>query len=906
MACPNCIRTYFINEPGGSVVQPGSFTFIKRLDDLTLPWIDLSSNIESAYNPGIVLYDVKTVYNRPQQVLVVGQTQLPSIPGRFRGISYSSDEGLTWQTPGFSVPTANALDPSINSYLNNSEPVFYELSVTKNSTIWVACSAGIVLKSDYYSANWPEFTRTANFPIGATGAYPQDNLSIHFENDSKGVVGQTNAAYFTTDSGITWVPFTANLSIGGVIQPGLFAFTLYPEILGIYSENVGTPNGFILAVTQKAVLRSTNNGTTFEVVWMFGGNDVLPPASDTRGGRHLTWCVGPNETRWWATGDNNEVVTASSTSNASIWSPFNPPANNYSSASTDQYKAAHFFSLNNGFLGYSNSSGRIVEAYNVLTANSANAPGQLTSDSGAKSEIINAIWTELPVTTCYNLVKCVDNPLLGLTITVTIDPTDPDTDVSIYNNQVISGFEVDGVSYDGCWFVDGPVECVQSVKYADISAVDSFLNCTACSLPPANCLKLQNCQDPNDYIVVTPTPTTLVSAIYQSVSIPAYCTDKCWFVIPDWSCEEAITLPDDLEVTVYNNCNECLGIIREYDLRPRSIKPGFYTPGCPPDYTVKTSCMYAEQVYDEMVSIRYGINICCDHDIDRWDIKKQLLELSAIYNPDLCTANVVPCKEVCNLTASISLSGSIEPYPGPTQDPCKPPRFPDVEVDPQLICYRFSLGADASPTYTYLRKLLIGGTLANMAGYVTDPVQSPMFSMQLVNALNIYGTQCAGAYYDIATGYLTVYLTNADIISGVFETMSSPTPVSNTRVASVVSCTPIPAYNCYGAQFVLGDVITSPNLSTITVYNGTSEIIYNVAGLNINISAAGALPSLVTFLQGKGYTLTNAYVVAVLSSRYLYLSNFSGGIPVAIDPVIPGSPAPSIPGYYFQSYSTCP
>lgn len=205
-----------------------------------------------------------------------------------------------------------------------------------------------------------------------------------------------------------------------------------------------------------------------------------------------------------------------------------------------------------------------------------------------------------------------------------------------------------------------------------------------------------------------------------------------------------------------------------------------------------------------------------------------------------------------------------------------------------------------------MRSILIGSSTANVAGYVTDPVQSPMFSSQLVNALNIYGTQCAGAYYDIATGQLTVYLANADIISAVFQTMSTPVPVNNTRVASIVSCSPIPSYNCYGAEFVLGDVVTSPNLSTITIYNGTSEVIHDVSGLNINISVVASLPALVTFLEGEGYTLDDAYIVSVLSVRYLYLSNFGGGIPVAIDPVIPGSPAPTIPGYYFQSYSSCP
>jgi hypothetical protein len=115
--------------------------------------------------------------------------------------------------------------------------------------------------------------------------------------------------------------------------------------------------------------------------------------------------------------------------------------------------------------------------------------------------------------------------------------------------------------------------------------------------------------------------------------------------------------------------------------KPRAVKPGFYTPGCPPEYTVKTSSMYAEQVYDEMVSIRYGINICCDHDIDKWDIKKQLLEFKAIYDDCACETTLNPCPTCvppCNVTAEATSYVIYEPPPPPP--PCLLPTQVNIGI----------------------------------------------------------------------------------------------------------------------------------------------------------------------------------------------------------------------------------
>lgn len=94
------------------------------------------------------------------------------------------------------------------------------------------------------------------------------------------------------------------------------------------------------------------------------------------------------------------------------------------------------------------------------------------------------------------------------------------------------------------------------------------------------------------------------------------------------------------------NCEECLPDPPEptpFTLHTRKVKPGYDTKGCPPEYTEKVLCNYAEQAFDEMAKARYGIKICCEKDFDYWDIKKQILELKALYDEDICQVQF-PCK----------------------------------------------------------------------------------------------------------------------------------------------------------------------------------------------------------------------------------------------------------------------
>lgn len=59
---------------------------------------------------------------------------------------------------------------------------------------------------------------------------------------------------------------------------------------------------------------------------------------------------------------------------------------------------------------------------------------------------------------------------------------------------------------------------------------------------------------------------------------------------------------------------------------------------------IKANQIFAEAVYDQVKKLRYGIQTACAIDVDRAWLRKELSDLSGIYNEDLCTITVEnPC-----------------------------------------------------------------------------------------------------------------------------------------------------------------------------------------------------------------------------------------------------------------------
>lgn len=186
----------------------------------------------------------------------------------------------------------------------------------------------------------------------------------------------------------------------------------------------------------------------------------------------------------------------------------------------------------------------------------------------------------------------------------------------------------------------------------------SYQDCAAC-LP--KCYLLVDCQDPNNTII---TNTDLSLYIGQVIFIDG-CPGTCWTVTLAPDCTGAIVVTVN---SAFIDCDTCLNIPPPppVELRPRSIKPGYTTPGCDPAYTEQVSCNFANAAYDEMVIKRYGITMCCNEPIEKWDIKKQLLDLRAIYDPSLCKCSINKCCPPCAIVVELVLYGPINSCIPPT------------------------------------------------------------------------------------------------------------------------------------------------------------------------------------------------------------------------------------------------
>ena len=117
----------------------------------------------------------------------------------------------------------------------------------------------------------------------------------------------------------------------------------------------------------------------------------------------------------------------------------------------------------------------------------------------------------------------------------------------------------------------------------------------------------------------------------------------------EWNLENAIDIEwygDCTEEIIENESSiwECPEVIS----KTRSVRPGYNTPGCPADYYDKVSCNFAEAYYKIALEDRYGISTNCKTiDLNKWEIKKEMLNLTAITNPDYVCPPTNACFDPC-------------------------------------------------------------------------------------------------------------------------------------------------------------------------------------------------------------------------------------------------------------------
>lgn len=631
-------RTYYVGRP----------SVVRRSDDLGTTWQDLGlSTFRPIYGLQVYLYDVMTDPADKEKVWVVGMRNSNAYAQQREGSSttalpvYQPFEGIAYSTTGGLVPTGPGqawYTPGLPAALNSNANI-KEVWATSSSVVYACSSRGQVLKSTNANTLTPSFSLTTQIITpGASTTTTENCYSIHFPTPTQGAVGLLNNVYYTSDGGTTWV----HADPGGLIALGA------QEIGGIYYDPVAN---FMVAVSRKYIVRwqydSTSSSYKFKIMHCFGiqqSQNCTTSSPDPNGpGIHLTWHVDYlGNLHMWATGSNDQVVY--SADKGITWTTFNnhwfkPDVITGNPVFYPDYPAAHFYKSSEGFLGNFLGTAKIYRTVNGVETLSI-------SDTDAKD--LGAIWTVYTPDPTYRLDDCNDSFITIYTQDSSVAPY-ANTGQSIYA-PTITLPNGPTITPQTCFrvYTTNPVQNLSTVVLATEPCIKP--DCENC-VP--KCYVLTNCDNPDDVKVIqvgacNPNAEALETGIYQTISSPDYCNNTCFKLEPcvcgAEGCEGPYeTFPDYLiQINVFSTCRQCNYLPEVTDLRPRSVKPGYYTPGCPPEYTEKTSCRFAEQVYDEMVSIRYGITICCDHDVDKWDIKMQLLQLSAIYNPDLCSIPITP------------------------------------------------------------------------------------------------------------------------------------------------------------------------------------------------------------------------------------------------------------------------
>lgn len=284
------------------------------------------------------------------------------------------------------------------------------------------------------------------------------------------------------------------------------------------------------------------------------------------------------------------------------------------------------------------------------------------------------VLTEPYVPCCFNLVEC-----------TTGDVIVTNTDLSSYIGHIIKIEEA-----EGCYLISNHSESIDCTGAIATTTTESFEDCETCA---QIYYKLTDC---NGVAAPVYTSTDLSQSVGTVIKIANY-LEVCW--IPTVSLLPLGVFSVIVSQTAeYSSCESCLYVapppppdppfykLSPITLKSRAVQPGYGVGECSVDLVERINCNFASQMYVKFNEQKYGIESCYIDDFDKWWVKKQLLELNLIYNPDLCkTATcckpecVLPTLEIFDIvsnTTPYSVSTTLEE----SDTPALPPQNPGAEI----------------------------------------------------------------------------------------------------------------------------------------------------------------------------------------------------------------------------------
>ena len=223
--------------------------------------------------------------------------------------------------------------------------------------------------------------------------------------------------------------------------------------------------------------------------------------------------------------------------------------------------------------------------------------------------------------TQYYILEDVCNELL--------DPIYTGTNLSAYLNNIVN---VQGC--EGCW---GIREIEIPINPVAVTITNTYIDCPSCTpVLPCMCNKMTNFSTRDkEYEYIDCNDQTVVLTLGAGETSGKICL-KVW----------TVDYPDTDTLEIFGECSETntKGIYTCPIVVPkRKIKPGYSVPTCDIDKWEKITCRASEILYKEVMRLRYGISNCCPEDDEKWLIKKELIDLAALVDPDYICKSIQSC-----------------------------------------------------------------------------------------------------------------------------------------------------------------------------------------------------------------------------------------------------------------------
>ena len=209
---------------------------------------------------------------------------------------------------------------------------------------------------------------------------------------------------------------------------------------------------------------------------------------------------------------------------------------------------------------------------------------------------------------------------------------------SVYTYTDLSGYAGQIINIKGCDTCFTIAETDTPINPGIVTVTNSFLDCISCTPPlPCLCNRITNYStEDQEYQYLNCNDETVNLKLAAGESSGKICL-KTWL----------LDHPDTDNLEVFGECTDLQDPKFTWECpetRPkRKIKPGYSVPTCDIEKWEKITCKSSEILYKEVMRLRYGISNCCPDEDDKWLIKKELIDLAALVDPDYICTPVQSC-----------------------------------------------------------------------------------------------------------------------------------------------------------------------------------------------------------------------------------------------------------------------